>query len=413
MPRLNARGAIVQLLLILLLVVGLIAAVYLVQKTQIFKPKATLSGTRIEFVGANIISGKAVSRDVELAIYYEPAVTTSSSVLPTPELLVPSATPSATFESQPHEEVDRIPPTPSPTPTAPPAPSYITPTGIGSTASIGVGGSIKGVGTTAPQTDNFPTHFRVANSQGELATATEQVFDMNGKVIDWLLTSGNGQKTVYVQFKIDGIWSEIYSANIQLEQTIPSPSPTPNAVACTVCGADINKDGAVTILDFSKISVCFNKKATDEVNGKPCTDADINKDGVITILDQSCLSSNFNKICPEHTQATPIPTSVPTPSPTATPTPSPTPSPTPTPAPTIIPTIVPTPSPIASQPPLFEKGDTNQDKQINFSDLSFLISKIGTKSDFKGADVDKNGAVDETDLNELKSILTQKGVLGL
>jgi len=111
--------------------------------------------------------------------------------------------------------------------------------------------------------------------------------------------------------------------------TTPSPSPTSTTVACTVCGADINKDGTVTILDFSRISACFNKRATDQAAGKVCTDADINQDGSITTLDQSCLSANFNKTCPEH-QANPIPISAPTPSPSPTPIPTSSPSPSPT-----------------------------------------------------------------------------------
>ena len=30
--------------------------------------------------------------------------------------------------------------------------------------------------------------------------------DTNGKIIDWVLPSGTGQKTVYAQFKVDGFW---------------------------------------------------------------------------------------------------------------------------------------------------------------------------------------------------------------
>jgi len=60
---------------------------------------------------------------------------------------------------------------------------------------------------------SFPTHFKIANSQSELGTAQEQTFDTNGKIIDWVLPSGTGQKTVYAQFKVDGFWlSNIFIA---------------------------------------------------------------------------------------------------------------------------------------------------------------------------------------------------------
>lgn len=43
MPKLNQRG-VIQLFVILILIAGLVAAVYLVQKTTFFKPKASVSG---------------------------------------------------------------------------------------------------------------------------------------------------------------------------------------------------------------------------------------------------------------------------------------------------------------------------------------------------------------------------------
>lgn len=42
MPKLN-QGGVVHVLLIILLIIGIIAGVYLVQKTQIFAPKASVS----------------------------------------------------------------------------------------------------------------------------------------------------------------------------------------------------------------------------------------------------------------------------------------------------------------------------------------------------------------------------------
>lgn len=47
MPKLNSRG-VIQFIPLLLLLAGIIAGVYLVQKTQIFKPKA--GGENVEWV---------------------------------------------------------------------------------------------------------------------------------------------------------------------------------------------------------------------------------------------------------------------------------------------------------------------------------------------------------------------------
>lgn len=63
----------------------------------------------------------------------------------------------------------------------------------------------------------FPTSFKVANSIQELANASEQNFDSNGKIITWFLPSGNGQKTIYTQFKVNGIWTDPVTATVDLE----------------------------------------------------------------------------------------------------------------------------------------------------------------------------------------------------
>lgn len=72
----------------------------------------------------------------------------------------------------------------------------------------------------------FPTAFRLANSQSELASAQEQTFDTNGKIIDWTLSPGIGQKTVYADFKVDGVWQNVVSATITLSASIPTQIPT-------------------------------------------------------------------------------------------------------------------------------------------------------------------------------------------
>lgn len=63
----------------------------------------------------------------------------------------------------------------------------------------------------------FPTNFRVANSQDDLASAPDQLFDQNDKVIDWTLSSGNGQKTVYAQFQVNNLYGTPVSDSVVLE----------------------------------------------------------------------------------------------------------------------------------------------------------------------------------------------------
>ena len=70
-----------------------------------------------------------------------------------------------------------------------------------------------------------------------------------------------------------------------------SPSPTP-ALACNVCSADVNKDGRVSVTDYSLMVTCFDKPASGM-----CTGADINKNGVIDITDYGCVINHFGELC--------------------------------------------------------------------------------------------------------------------
>lgn len=82
----------------------------------------------------------------------------------------------------------------------------------------------------------------------------------------------------------------------------PSPTPTPAPNLCTVCSADINKDGTVNYQDLSISNSCNNK-----VISGACLNADANKDGRIDTLDTSCVGKNFGKKC---LQPTPTPTPI-------------------------------------------------------------------------------------------------------
>lgn len=70
----------------------------------------------------------------------------------------------------------------------------------------------------------FPTAYRIANFQSGLEFSSEQLFDQNSKEVSWRLSQGNGQKTVYVQFKVNGVWQAPISNQINLNYTDP-PGP--------------------------------------------------------------------------------------------------------------------------------------------------------------------------------------------
>lgn len=70
---------------------------------------------------------------------------------------------------------------------------------------------------------------------------------------------------------------------------------------CLVCKADINGDGVVNILDFSRLAACFNKRSSQyDQRSNICAKADLNGDGVVTILDFSILSTQFGKTVPSN-----------------------------------------------------------------------------------------------------------------
>ncbi len=149
----------------------------------------------------------------------------------------------------------------------------------------------------SPAPQFLPTSFRIANSEANLASAQEQSFDSNGQRISWILPSGNGQRTVFAQFKVNGSWENPVSASIDLN--IPQATQAP----------------AVTASPSSS-------RTAASPTPRPATSA----------------------------------TSSPTPASTSTPSPSPTPTATPTPSPTATPAPSPTPtsSPAASNQTIFQ-----------------------------------------------------------
>jgi predicted secreted protein len=69
---------------------------------------------------------------------------------------------------------------------------------------------------------------------------------------------------------------------------------TPTPSACTACGADINKDGYVTILDFSLLRSCFGQTVS---SNPKCITSDLNSDGKVDLSDFGCLKDQFGKQC--------------------------------------------------------------------------------------------------------------------
>ena len=71
----------------------------------------------------------------------------------------------------------------------------------------------------------YPTSFRIANSQAELESAAEQSFSPPTQTVSWTLPLGNGQKTVFAQFKLNDVWEKPLADTITL--LLSSATPTP------------------------------------------------------------------------------------------------------------------------------------------------------------------------------------------
>ncbi len=111
---------------------------------------------------------------------------------------------------------------------------------------------------------------------------------------------------------------------VQFIDTEPTPTitpsilPTPTPSVCIPCSADIDKDGKVNLLDFSLLSGCSGKKASEkDKNGKSCKKSDINQDQKVDDKDLQCLKSQFGKQCNILPTPTPTPPLIPKPSPKA------------------------------------------------------------------------------------------------
>jgi hypothetical protein len=151
------------------------------------------------------------------------------------------------------------------------------PTNTNTNTNTGSGSTVPPTGTTAPA-----------------PSSCEQVFDKNGKIIDWTLTSGAGDKSVWVQFKVAGVWgAPIESPKVKLTAGGASASTTASPSASTSTGTgnsnakfDLNSDGKVNAVDASIFKNFWRTNAHN-------TAIDFNKDGVINSFDYSQLKSHL------------------------------------------------------------------------------------------------------------------------
>lgn len=150
---------------------------------------------------------------------------------------------------------------------------------------------VKGVSIALAQTTLYPSAFRVANSQAELGNAPEQAFTSATQELDWILTEGNGAKTVYAQFKLNDVWQSPVSASVTLEIPAASSSPTPTPLPSA---SPVPSSVPVALhcqTFYTRIQASFLKTCGDASYDKA---ADINKDRIVDVFDVSQLRRNYS-----------------------------------------------------------------------------------------------------------------------
>lgn len=84
----------------------------------------------------------------------------------------------------------------------------------------------------------------------------------------------------------------------------PSPTPTPTPIACRTpinsCRADVNRDGPVTVDDWTILARCQNQAPSGA-----CAFGDYNKNGTIDSEDLACLQEQYNTLCADINIPTP------------------------------------------------------------------------------------------------------------
>lgn len=81
-------------------------------------------------------------------------------------------------------------------------------------------------------------------------------------------------------------------------------TPTPSPIfTCTACAADVDKSGGVDVDDYSYLVNCYNKDLSykfGDNKDKSCLFADINRDEKINEADNVCLQQQYSQTCPSN-----------------------------------------------------------------------------------------------------------------
>lgn len=262
MPRLNQRG-VIQFIVLLILAVGLVAGVYLVQQTQIFKPKASVSGpvspqtsfsllTQLESykVGDTIEVKLVVRSDIDAANLFAAKINYDPQFLQLGRVDVTSFV--TNWVEQYWGDPDKISLV-----GGVPAPGFQSQTNSAPAKMASLYFTALKAGNTTISFDDTSAIYRNSDNLNILGIKNNATIK---------ITSGAP------------------SAPIPAPTTKPSPSPfptsTPRPSATPIPGTgDGNKDGKINLADMSVLLTDFNKESGFRVN------IDMNGDGKINTFD--------------------------------------------------------------------------------------------------------------------------------
>jgi len=88
---------------------------------------------------------------------------------------------------------------------------------------------------------------------------------------------------------------------ISTGKSTPTPTATASAsvsVSCSACGADVDKNGSVAIMDMMRVAQCMRIGYSGSAPGQfSCQKADANGDGKINASDLNCVREQYGKQC--------------------------------------------------------------------------------------------------------------------
>lgn len=279
---LNQRGAI-QFIILLILLAGVVTGVYLVQKTQILKPKASVSGpitpttsftlspnTSIANIGGQVEVKVVVRSDIAAANLFNAKINFNKDIL----------------------EVDKI--------------GY-----LNTFISNWVEQSIDNLGGTISLVGGVPNpgyQTTTGNEPGLMAVVyfkTLKTGTANIAFADASAIYSNADNIDILTFK-DSIDLSIVSGGVPWSS--PTPTPTSTPTSCSACAADISKNGRVSAVDYSSAVTCFSRGISSKDGaGRVCLLSDIDQNGVIDQKDIDCITSQFGNTCAANAIASPSP----------------------------------------------------------------------------------------------------------